>query len=189
MATVNKPAERTLETEILGRTIKFDYSETWVGYSVLSLRVVMGWVFLQAGLEKLLTPGGWSAAGYLNNAIAPANPFQGLFTAMAGIPFVDPLVIWGQLLIGVALLLGALVRFAAFCGALMMLLFWMSHIQGGLLAGLPVEHGWVVDSTLVYAAVVFGLGAVGAGRILGLDAKLEALPVVRNNPWLRYLLG
>lgn len=31
-----------------------------------------------------------------------------------------------------------------------------------------------------------GLGAIGAGRLLGLDAYLE---LVLNNRWLRYILG
>ena len=34
-----------------------------------------------------------------------------------------------------------------------------------------------------------GLGAIGAGRLLGLDAYLEDLELVRNNRWLRYILG
>jgi thiosulfate dehydrogenase [quinone] large subunit len=41
----------------------------------------------------------------------------------------------------------------------------------------------------VYAILLFGLGAFGAGRILGLDAYLEDLEIVQSNPWLRYLLG
>jgi thiosulfate dehydrogenase [quinone] large subunit len=30
---------------------------------------------------------------------------------------------------------------------------------------------------------------VGAGRVLGVDAYLEATDAVKNRPWLRYLLG
>jgi thiosulfate dehydrogenase [quinone] large subunit len=37
--------------------------------------------------------------------------------------------------------------------------------------------------------LLFGLGALGAGRILGLDARLERTSLVQNNRWLRYLLG
>lgn len=55
MAT--QPAERTLRSELLGRQVEFNYSETWLAYSMLSLRLVMAWVFLQAGLEKLLEGG------------------------------------------------------------------------------------------------------------------------------------
>jgi thiosulfate dehydrogenase [quinone] large subunit len=35
----------------------------------------------------------------------------------------------------------------------------------------------------------FGLGAFGAGRILGVDAWLEDTVLVEHNPWLRLLLG
>jgi len=59
----------------------------------------MAWVFLQADLAKLFEPGGWTAAGYLASAIPEGNPF-GLWDAMAGIPLVDGLVVWGQILIG-----------------------------------------------------------------------------------------
>lgn len=192
MAT-NAPSERTLETELFGRPVQFDYSETWIGYSILGLRLVMAWVFLQAGIEKLLDPG-WSAAGYVDPAtgygVTEANPFSGFFAELsASAGLVDPLVVYGQLAIGLALLLGVLVRFAVFWAAVQLILFWMASLQGGLLAGLPVEHGYVVNSDVVYVLLLFGIGAVGAGRILGLDRRLEATDIVRENPWLRYLLG
>lgn len=187
------PSERTLETELFGRPVRFDYSETWIGYSVLGLRLVMAWVFLQAGIEKLLDPE-WSAAGYIDPqsgfGVMEANPFADFFASLTGyVGAVDPLVVYGQLAIGLALLFGVLVRFAVFWGAVQLLLFWMASLQGGLAAGFPVEHGYVVNSDVVYILLLFGLGAVGAGRILGLDAALERSDVVRNNPWLRYLLG
>jgi len=108
---------------------------------------------------------------------------------MAGATWVDPLVVWGQILIGLALIVGLLVRWSAFWGAVMMFLFWLSHLQGGLLEGLPMENGWVVDSTMIYIFLLFGLAAIGAGRILGLDQRLESTDVVQSNPWLRYVLG
>lgn len=52
-----------------------------------------------------------------------------------------------------------------------------------------MAHGWVVDDHVVYAALLFGLGVFGAGRIVGLDSYLEDLEVVRNNEWLDLLLG
>jgi thiosulfate dehydrogenase [quinone] large subunit len=66
---------------------------------------------------------------------------------------------------------------------------WLAALEGGLLVGLPSPHGWVVDDHLVYLFLLFGLGAFGAGRILGVDAWLERTGIVENNPWLRYLLG
>ena len=192
MATA-KPSERTLETVLFGQSVSFDYSETWIGYSVLSLRLIMAYVFLSAGIEKLLDDT-WSAEGYLDPTtpfgVSEGNPLSGLFAELsATASMVDPLVIWGQILIGLALLFGVLVRFAVFWGAIQMLLFWAAAWEGGLLAGLPVAHGYVFDSSFVYALLLFGLGAVGAGRILGLDARLEDSDLVQQNPWLRYLLG
>ncbi|MFC7114816.1 hypothetical protein ACFQH2_07330 [Natronoarchaeum sp. GCM10025703] len=45
------------------------------------------------------------------------------------------------------------------------------------------------DSSFVYMLLLFGLGAFGAGRTLGLDGRLEQTEFVQNNSWLRYLMG
>jgi thiosulfate dehydrogenase [quinone] large subunit len=186
---------RTLDAELFGRETHFEYSEHWIGYAIIAMRVTMGWVLLQGGVTKLITyldanpENNWTAAGYLANAIPEGNPFVGMWSAMAGSPLIDILVMWGLTLTGLGLIIGALVRWNAFWGAVMMLFFWAAALEGGLMAGLPLAHGWVVDDHLVYAFLLFGLGAIGAGRIFGLDAKLEKLSVVENNRWLRWLLG
>ena len=193
MAT--QPSERTLRSELLGREVEFNYSETWLGYSMLGLRLVMAWVFLQAGLSKLFEGGvgeplAWTSVGFLENAIAEANPLYGLFQFFAEYTaIIDPMVVFGQILIGLALLLGVFFRFAALMGALQMSFFWTAAWQGGLAAGLPMENGYVIDSSFVYMLLLFGLGAWGAGRLLGIDRYLEETAIVRNNQWLRYLLG
>lgn len=195
MATQKQPAEQRLETELFGRNVSVNYSETWLATSLLTLRLVMAWVFLQAGLEKMAQGGfsdplAWSSQGFLENAIAGANPLAGLFAWFANYTaIVDPLVVFGQILIGLALLFGVAVRFAAMMGALQMLFFWTAAWQGGLMEGFPMAHGFFIDSSFVYLVLLFGLGAWGAGRVLGLDAKLEESAIVRNNPWLRYFLG
>ena len=187
--------QRRLGAELFGRETEFDYAENRIGYAILALRVTMGWVLLQGGVTKLITyldadpATNWTAAGYLANAIPEGNPFGELWLGMAGSPMVDILVMWGLTLTGLGLILGAFVRWNAFWGAVMMLMFWAAALQGGITAGLPIAHGWVVDDHMVYAALLFGLGAIGAGRILGLDAYLEDLDVVQNNAWLRYLMG
>ncbi|MFC5368724.1 DoxX family membrane protein [Salinirubrum litoreum] len=186
---------RTMDAELFGRETNFQYSETWIGYAIIALRVVMGWTLLQGGLTKLVTyldanpENNWTAAGYLANAIPEGNPFGGVWAGMAGNPVIDQLVMWGLTLTGLGLILGALVRWNAFWGAVMMLFFWAAALEGGLMAGLPLAHGWVVDDHLVYAALLFGLGAIGAGRILGLDARIEKLEFVQKNGWLRWILG
>src|SRR6056297_3664072 len=93
MATERSPTERTREAELFGQSVTFASSETWIAYSVLLLRITMGWVFLQAGLDKYTgnglegiqeepLTGGFSAGGYLNNALHPDNPAQDLFAEM-----------------------------------------------------------------------------------------------------------
>ena len=180
--------EQELEVELFGRKGSMNYSESWLGYSILGLRFLLAWVFIQAGVEKILA-GSWSSAGYLGG-VAEANPFYSLFQFFAAYPgIIDPMVMYGQVLIGLALLLGAAFRFSAAMGGLMMTFFWLSSFQGGFMAGLPIQHGYVVTETLVYAVLLFGLGAWGAGRLLGVDSYLEKQEFIENNEWLKYFLA
>ncbi|USZ66968.1 DoxX family protein [Halorussus salilacus] len=173
---------RQLETELFGRRTDFEYSETWVGYALFGLRVVMGWTLFYAGITKVLDPE-WSAEGFLLNAIPAGNPFTGLWATLASdwLWLIDPLNAWGLTLVGFALLVGAFVRWSAFWGAVMMVFYWA--------ASLPLENGIVIDDHIVYALLLFGLGAFGAGRILGVDEYLEETSVAKRYPTLRYLLG
>jgi thiosulfate dehydrogenase [quinone] large subunit len=180
-------SQRKLETELLGKEIRFGYSENRVGYSLLAMRVSIGWIMFQGGLTKLLDPS-WTAAGYLNN-VPGGNPFVGSWSMMAGMPMVDMLVTWGLVLTGLGLILGAFFRWSAFWASVMNLLFWASSLEGGLMQGLPVAHGWVIDSHIVYVMLLFGLAAFGAGRILGVDQYLEEHSFVQEHSRLRYLLG
>jgi thiosulfate dehydrogenase [quinone] large subunit len=154
----------------------------------------MGWIILQGGLSKLVTyldatpDNDWTAAGFLRNVPA-GNPLTGFFASLAGNPLIDLLNMWGLTLVGLALLIGAFVRFSAFWGGVMMFFYWLASLEGGLLDGLPVAHGWVVDDHMVYIVLLFALGAFGTGRILGVDRVIEDHDLVRSNPWLRYLLG
>ncbi len=175
-------ATRQLEVSLFGRKTRFEYSEPWVGYALLGLRLLMGWTLFYAGVDKLLDPK-WSASGYLLNAVPIGNPFGGFWATLANqyIGIVDPLNAWGLTLVGLCLLLGAFVRFASFWGAVMMLFYWASS--------LPLENGFLIDDHIVYAALLFGLGAFGAGRLLGLDEVIERTSSVRNRPGLKVLLG
>ena len=181
---------RELESSIFGREVSFQYSETWIGYSLLALRFVMGWTFLLPGIQQAWDPN-WSASGLLLYGIPEGNPLAGLWTTLGQdwVWLITPMNSIGLTLIGLALILGVFVRFAAFWGSVMMFFYYLAALHGGLLAGLPLENGFVVDDHIVYIMILFGLGALGSGRILGLDAKLEALDVVERYPRLKLLLG
>jgi thiosulfate dehydrogenase [quinone] large subunit len=148
-------------------------------------RIVIGAIFLWAGLEKIIGGGlgTWSAKGFLQfgsggslgwpfvtgkvaegTVFNPTHDFwvglAGNETAMTVIGFLVPL---GQLGIGIALILGLLTRFGAAMGALMMLIF--------LVAAWDFQYG-IVNQHLTYAVVTLGLGIVGAGNHYGLDGVL-----------------
>jgi thiosulfate dehydrogenase [quinone] large subunit len=156
---------------------------------ILALRLMMGLAFFQSGLDKVLS-GSFSAAGYLQNA-PPANgsPVADLFVTMGEtgwfVDFVNIAVPWGEILIGLGLLFGAITRLAAFFGAFMMLLFYLGNWS--------VDHGYI-NGDFAYMLVFLSVAAFGAGRILGLDAYIEQYnvggqPLVERYPWMRYLLG
>jgi thiosulfate dehydrogenase [quinone] large subunit len=180
-------ADQNLETEIFGKKVDFDYADHWVGYSLLAMRIGMGWILLQGGLTKLVNPS-WTAAGYLTNVPA-GNPFMNYWSLMAGNPIVDQLVIWGLILTGLGLIVGAFTRLTVFSASTMMMLFWASSLEGGLLQGFPVAHGWLVDSHIVYVILMVAAAEFGAGRILGVDRYLENTELVKNNSWLKHFLA
>lgn len=177
-----------VETRLLGREVKMGINVNTIAYATFFMRIVMGWILFQGGIVKVLDPE-WTASGFLQFAVPEGNPFTGLWASFAGNPVIDFLVPWGLTLTGLGLILGAFVRWNAFWGAFMMIMFWMASLTGGLGQFLPLEHGWVMDDHLLYAVLLFGLGALGAGRIWGLDGILEKTEFVRNNRWLRFFLG
>jgi thiosulfate dehydrogenase [quinone] large subunit len=145
-------------------------------------RIVIGIIFLWAGLDKLIGsgPDGFSAAGFLqfgtsgtlgwpfvSGEVAQGtvfNPTHGFWAGLAtsgAMPVINFLVVAGELGIGIGLILGLLTRFSAAMGTLMMLLFF--------LAAWEFEFG-IVNQHLTYAVVTFGLAIVGAGNYFGLDA-------------------
>ena len=143
---------------------------------VAVLRVAVGIIFLTAGLEKLILQTDWSAAGFLQFASAGSpilgtpqegviyNPTHDFWVALGSnetlMPWLNMLVAWGQVGIGVSLILGLFTRFGSAMGTLMMLLFW--------LAAWDFEFG-IVNQHLTYALVTFFLGYIGSGNFYGLD--------------------
>jgi thiosulfate dehydrogenase [quinone] large subunit len=173
----------TFESTLGGLTVR-GRAHSLSAWFVLLLRLMMGYAFLHSGLDKVLS-GSFTAAGYLGNvASTNGNPFESVFAWMANTPwfldFVNVAVPWGELLIGIALLVGGFTRLVAFFGALMMLLFYFGNWS--------IEHGYV-NGDFAYMLVFLSVAAFGAGRILGVDAYLEDSDAVDSHPWLRYLLG
>ncbi len=180
-------AANQFQSKIGGLTIT-GQAHSLSAWFVLALRLMMGYAFLHAGVDKVMEAG-WGAEGYLLNAVPAESPLVGMFHWMGNTAwFVDFLAIaipWGELLIGLALIAGVLTRFAAFWGAFMMLMFYFSNWD--------VAHGFI-NGDFAYMLVFLAVAAFGAGRILGLDAIIENYSVggtalVERYPALRYVLG
>lgn len=167
--------------------------------ALAGLRITMGLLFMYAGIEKLLGIGleagnSWSAFGFLKFATggswpgaaqdAVINPFHDFWLSLAQNPaalnFVNFMVPWGELGIGIALTLGLLTRFASVMGVLMMGLFYVASWDFSL---------GVINSDLIYLVVLAYLGIAGAGEVYGLDKQVEETAMVRQTPQLRYVLG
>ncbi|MFC0211033.1 DoxX family membrane protein [Paenibacillus chartarius] len=112
------------------------------------LRLYVGYEWLTAGWHKLTGPKAFDAAGFLKNAIAKPvletgttdalYPTYVAFLKNFALPNVDifnVVVPWGELLIGLGLILGCLTTAAMFFGMMMNLMF--------MLAGTVSTNPWL----------------------------------------------
>jgi|DewCreStandDraft_5_1066085.scaffolds.fasta_scaffold01510_6 thiosulfate dehydrogenase [quinone] large subunit len=147
----------------------------------LLLRLSLGFIFIWAGFDKLITD--FTAKGFLINATS--GPLKDLFVRLGenqtALTVIDPLVVWGQILIGFSLILGLFTRFGLLMGAVQMFIFYLAQLWP--------EFNPFLDEHIVYILVMALLGALGAGRILGLDALIERWEPVKRTPALQYALG
>ena len=173
--------ENTYSITLGGRKWEFKHVAVIVPAFTLLLRLSMGWIFIWSGFDKLITD--WSAGGFLVNATQ--GPLKDLFVRMGesqtALNIVDPLVVWGQILIGLSLILGIFTRFGLLMAATQVFLFYLAQLW-------PANNPFM-DDHIIYMGVFALLGALGAGRILGLDALIEKIEPVRKVPQLQYALG
>ncbi len=91
------------------------------------VRLAIGWHFLYEGWIKVVDPG-WTAAGYLESATGPlAGLFGWMASSTAAVAVIDVLNAWGLTLIGLALVLGVWVRFAAWAGVALLALYYLAQ--------------------------------------------------------------
>lgn len=165
------------------------------GRGIFLLRIVLGWGFLFAGLDKLFALGGtpFSAAGFLKFATGGSwpgvdaktivNPTHGFWVSLGGnaslIPIINTLVVFGEIAIGVALILGIATRF--------------SGLMGFVLAGMLALASWdfqngFVNEQVLYAVASLSFLLVGAGAY-ALDNIAVRLPITQRVPGLKYLVS
>ncbi|MER6621030.1 hypothetical protein [Streptomyces sp. NPDC000931] len=167
-------------------------------YVFASVRVLMGFVFLWAFLDKTFgfgyatasgkgwVDGGSPTEGFLGHVAV--GPMESTFHAWAGAAWADWLFMLGLLGIGLALTAGVALRPAALAGTVMMALMWVAewppakHLSDG---SASMSTNPFVDYHLVYAVVLIALAVVSAGDAFGLGRLWARLPLVRDHGWLR----
>jgi len=163
-------------------------------FGILALRLVTGWVFLYAGLEKVFGAEPFSAYGFLTFGTAGTakgapegailNPTNAFWVDLAAnaqlLDIINFIVPFGQIAIGAALILGLATRFAALMGFVMMV--------GFTVAAWDFAFG-VINQTALIALVSLIVGILRAGEVYGVDAIVDEQPVVKRTPALRYVLG
>jgi thiosulfate dehydrogenase [quinone] large subunit len=162
---------------------------------ILAFRLTIGWVFLFAGIEKLfLGEKAFSAAGFLQFGTlgtaagaadgAIVNPTHAFWVDLAtngtAMNIVNFLVPYGQVAIGLALILGLATRFAGVMGALMMAFIGLASWD--FANGFVNYHVVLMLSSLI-------LAVIAAGEVYGVDAIVDEHPIIKRAPVLRYVLG
>jgi thiosulfate dehydrogenase [quinone] large subunit len=151
---------------------------------ILYFRLAMAWTFLYAASHQVFVPG-WTVVGFLKNTKTFHDLFA-VFTTPTMAPITTIMVEYGHLLIGLSLLTGLLVRVSASFGVLLMLIYWMAHMNWPFIEN---TNNFIVDFHLVYAGVLVYLIVKRAGHVFGLDAWAENLQFVKQHPSLRPLVA
>jgi uncharacterized membrane protein YphA (DoxX/SURF4 family) len=148
----------------------------WQEAFLIVLRMAIGWHFLYEGLVKLVSPG-WTSAPFLAES---RWLFSGAFHWIAAHPavlwVVDQLNVWGLVLIGLALVLGAFSRFAAVSGIVLLSLYYLASPP---LPGLPTNGAegsyLIVNKNLVEILALCVVAVFPAHGFFGLEKRLAGL--------------
>jgi uncharacterized membrane protein YphA (DoxX/SURF4 family) len=148
----------------------------WQEAFLVLLRMAIGWHLLYEGLVKLAGPG-WTSAAFLAES---RWLFSGAFHWIAAHPavlwVVDQLNVWGLLLVGLGLVLGAFTRLAAASGIVLLFLYYVASPP---LVGLPTNGAegsyLVVNKNLVEMLALCVVAAFPATGFLGLEERVRKL--------------
>jgi thiosulfate dehydrogenase (quinone) large subunit len=151
---------------------------------IVYFRLVMAWTFLYAASHQVFVPD-WSVVGFLKHTKTFHELFA-VFTTPTMAPITTVLVEYGHLLIGLSLLTGLMVRVSASFGVLLMLIYWMAHMNWPFIEN---TNNFIVDFHLVYAGVLVYLVVKRAGHVWGLDGWAENLKFVQAHPGLKPLVA
>jgi thiosulfate dehydrogenase (quinone) large subunit len=179
-------------------------------------RIFIGFVFLWAFLDKNFGLGyttqsdsAWNFAtgdgsptfGFLTFGTNPDGPFASFFHNLgesAGVMgaegptlYAGSWVNWGFMLallgIGVALILGVMVRIGSIGGAILLLFMYLAEWPLNAVdpeTGFNTANNPIMDDHIIYAVVMIMLMLFTAERTIGLGKWWESTSLVQRFPWL-----
>jgi thiosulfate dehydrogenase [quinone] large subunit len=167
-----------------------------MGRGIFILRAGLGLGFAFAGLDKFFM---WASGqpftslGYLkfgttgswlgSSATSVVNPTHGFWASLAVpgtlLTVIDTIVVFGEIAIGLALILGLATRFAAVMGTILMALLFVSNWS---FANGPFNEQFY------YGLIALVIAYVGAGAY-ALDTVVAKLAIAQRVPVVKYALG
>ena len=138
-----------------------------------------GTPFTSIGFLGHATGGVWLGSDP-KTIVNPTQPFWvSIATNVSLVHVIDTLVVFGEIAVGVALILGLATRFAGVCGFLLMALIYVS---GWSFANGPFSEAFY------YGLIAIVIAYVGAGAY-ALDTVVAKLAVTQRIPVVKYALG
>lgn len=142
-------------------------------YLLVALRLIIGYHFLYEGIDKLMSDS-WTSGGFL---IQSNWIFSDIFIAITSSPslmaIVDVLNIWGQIFIGLGLILGLFSTIAAICGAVLLLLYYVA---------IPpfIENLIFIDKNLLELFAFLIIAVFPTSKIIGIDLLIGKYRRAKN---------
>jgi uncharacterized membrane protein YphA (DoxX/SURF4 family) len=140
-------------------------------YPFTLVRMAIGWHFLYEGISKVFA-GSWSSAAYLAGSKWIFAPLFHWMSGSSGIvSFVDFINVWGMVLVGLGLMLGAFTRMASAGGAIMLFFYFVAYPPiPGFTSGVPAEGSdlWV-NKNLIEFFVLLAFTFLPSGNLFGFD--------------------
>ncbi len=154
-----------------------------INYVLGVLRIIMGWIFLWAFIDKLfglgfatLSEKAWltgssPTAGFLQFGVH--GPLASFYQSLAGSAFIDWLFMFGLLFIGVSLTLGIFIRLGGFSAILLLFLMYTA-------VGMSPENNPFIDDHIVYMFVILLFILMDSGRYFGLGKWWSETSLVKK---------
>ena len=140
------------------------------------LRIAIGWHFLFEGVVKIFSAD-WTSYGYLSNTSGYLAPFyHWLASNPSWLKLADIFNMYGLALIGLGLIAGLLVKYAALSGTFLLLLYYFAYPPfGNTLLSASEGSRFIVDRNFIEAIILLFF-VFSKERGFGLDALRAYVP-------------